>query len=345
MKWRQTTFQYVTPATGECGPQFNVSSDGWGASAQVFVEGTPSVLYQAFKDFLGYSSVGNKAGTKFVKRVLPHSMPGFDRTGGTTGRSILWCNSVSVDAQVTPTGHEHFNGRYLPSFQWARLTLRYTSLRYKLLEDNDPAVTGVDSGWAGIPDESLLTRYVFHIRKPSVRVITAPQGTFYFRKVENDDTSILAAFGVPINESGADVTIRWIDVPEIPDANIARGLGTVNRTKFFEYEPETLVMMPPDYTPTVQADGTTAYSIDYKFNFNPKVARTAAGGATAGRTQRGHNWFLRRYNNGAGYLLDYRPLDSKDTTDTVGVTPLESPPYRRFEFKWLFRLKEAPNDA
>lgn len=340
MRWRDTTFTYALPAGGGNGPRFNVSSDGWTASADVYVRGTPSALAQAFKDFLGYSEVGNKGGVKYVKRTLPHSMPGFNRPGAETGRPILWCTSLSVEEQITFLGYETFEGRSLPKFAWARLGLRYSSLRYKLLEDSDPKVVGTDSQFGGIPDESKLTRNVFVIVKPSVRVITAPQGTFHFRKVANTDNTVLAGFGVPINESGADVTVRWVDVPEIPHANISRAMGCVNTTRFMDWDAETLLCMPADYTPVVQANGTTAYTIDYKFNFNPKVARTNAGGAVPGTTQRGHNWFLKKINDGGGYTFDYRPLDAKETDVLAGA--LDSPPYRRFDFKWLLRLKEAP---
>lgn len=336
MKFRSTTY-FIANGNHGNGPTFTFTPDGWRAKLTVMIpNATSAVIAQARQDFLGYSELKALVAVFWVRRVLPHSLPLYLKTGGPQqGKPALWATSFELLDNYTLNGHEfspadaaHVNG--LPKWRWAKAVLGYSTYRFDLLEDTDPDVRGLPPHSAH-PDEGRLNRFVVRTERPASRVVTCPQGAFSWVPGPNEGGTAPCAFGVPVSEGVTEVTWRWSDVPAVPRAAIRRLMGTVNATEFDGFPPQTLLMGSPDIVETVQSTGAPGYQIDLKATYVSKIAKTNTNGNVAGETPLGWNHYLKKVKTTGGQVfIDYRLLTGSGAAN--GTTP-----FRATEYRDLFR--------
>lgn len=333
MLWRNTFYLHCSPDFG-AGPLLSVGADSWKATTHIFIDGSPSKVATALKDFLGYSEVKTQLGVPYISRTVPYSLAHYRRSDPSfEGMPILWCSGFSVVENMTKLPgrpHEYDTlGNPLPLFKWAKVQLTFQSYRYSIRPDTDPQTYG-SGAYGAIPDEAQLERFVFRTDAPKVRTITTPVGTWSWEALGAEQPGP-AAFGVPVNEGVNQLVYTHFDRPDKPDTRIARALGTVNSVAFDGHAAGTLLCDGPTMTPGVMANGAPSYTYQFRFSKLSKIARTSTGGATAGVTVYGHNHFLRKFAAGGGAVTaEYRRL-------LDGAGGAGNPVYRSTDFAELFR--------
>lgn len=324
--FRDTTFTDSTPVNGGRQIVMQFADDASRIERPVLVDW--GAIQQAKADFLGYAELRAVDVGKYISRVTPHGFEG----QLLNGKPWLWAQSISRVEALSPQGQRPAGD---PDFNRALMQLVYTSRRHGVYEDHVAEMTGtatdphnggtVANPLAGLPDEATLSRFVTKLYKPTARSVTVPQAILnWVPQGAEPAGKILEGLGK--REPGLDLTYIHHLRPEVPFTAIGTTMGKVNGGTFDGFPAQTLLCMEPEIEPKVSPLGTTVYDIHFHFRYLPKF--------DLGGTARGHNWFLRAWEQVVAMVktafIDYRRVNTKadgSGTDVFGTA----------NFKNLFR--------
>jgi len=256
--WRSTTFsEIVDPASPN---EAHAVDQG---RAQRVIKVAWDAREQAARDFLGTSEVVNFGGGNYLSRTVPHSYPGYPK---------LYCTSIPRVEGVGPVGHNgSLDGEHLARYQFALLTLVYTTPPYETLTDNELVANGdVDAN--GNPSEGVALeqgrpRYVSLVPKPGMRVLT-----FNRSLLKNANTSMPVLEAVPLNVPHLDLTWTWHQVPKaaLPWATWQVGQGRINNATFGVFQAGTLLIEPPEPRPITGPFGDRYFDVVIRARYLPQ---------------------------------------------------------------------------
>jgi hypothetical protein len=264
-----------------------------------------------------------------IQRVLPQGYehlpaPSDDPT------ITLWLFPTQVDSMegYKFLGKETEGSFELIRYAFARVTLTYESVTYKVVADGETLGSG------GYPDESLLKRYVTKIVQPAVEYMTLPYGQYKYVPEEGNPptgTPVLGTNGTM--QAYSDITYTWHQVPRLPPGSGYAGYitavfthpGTVNESVFDGFPPETLLLLSVESRPYRTIGGVYVFDYIYKMRYRNNKQHPP----NAGSTDKGHNHILwQRNDNPATY--GYYKL----TADGTGST---RSPLGKQDFSKLFK--------
>jgi hypothetical protein len=162
-----------------------------------------------------------------------------------------------------------FSDGDIARYQFARVTIRYESLTYKVAEDEASG----DEGGSGVP-----SRFVTKTSQPSAEYLTLPQGGF---KWENSNVPVTGGRGQIVPSSLINYT--WHQVPALPDAvTSGKYVGTVNDAIFDKYAKGTLLCTGIDSKPYRAINGMLVYDVTFRLKYYEPQGNG-----------KGHNYFFR----------------------------------------------------
>lgn len=356
--WRSTSYT-------EKAPEAPNERFGMGSSAITrqfdLLSGSFQSRLQAAYDFLGYSRVvaNPDPGTSterpyFVVRVNPMPYAGLIASTFVPAFSVVTPDGTSVPdltnrfyamaiSRTEPLGQPKGlnvnatpGGTAAANYNRARLTLEFSTLPYRVLDDtqvldvyNTPNEGQIlqDFGWPS-------TRYIVRHFEPFSRLIKIP----YNRLMANGKITPVA---FPFREGGATLRYTQIRVPlegPVPGVNLSRCgsmLGTLNSQSFDGYPASTLLY--DSYSLNQYQDAVGMYVADVTHTFiympHPSTGRNANGGAgPAAGQQMGWNYAL---DINAQGVIDYYQVTSPPPGSNV---PFQSAAAAtNFTFADLFR--------
>lgn len=287
-----------------------------------------------FSEAVSYVKNGKKL--YYIKRYLPqpYPQPLKIRTKDNTEITWMYATDIASIQGLSPTKTDN-DGNL--EFQYARITIQYSTLTYRLKKDEEmPPRLGIvgDEGWAEWPqkndDDDLSnfpnTRYITRHIQPTAEYLRLPFGVFkwvYDITETPDDPSLRAnvANGAGTIVPSTEVVYTWHQVPFVP-RKIRDYLGCVNEFGFDVFESETLLLVAAEVRPYRQIGGLPAYDVVYKMkHFNPP-------GRNANSNRRGHhNRLLKQEVNKDGW--EWRRVSSNGKTTDECI-------YAKVDFEQLF---------
>lgn len=179
-----------------------------------------------------------------------------------------------VDMQeFNPADQRFLDGR-------AKMKVTYRSRDYEVRSDADAERARISTELVTrTPCPTELTRYVSRKWSYSISAIPLPLGKGgTVLKFSEGPAGVLGQevkAGPPLLLPRKQITYTWHHVPDVPHAAIDACLGRTNLNKFdgvpgYElFEPDTLLMQPPEINRMRSVDGRICWEIIYKFDFNP----------------------------------------------------------------------------
>jgi hypothetical protein len=317
--WRTTIFVERWPGS----PREAFANDR-SVAERVYDVAPYTARVKAVEDFIGFATVLTKNGGKYVHRQTPHYHP--DWTDEYNNYFLYATEVSSIEGIATPiTAGQTFPNLKEPgvdvsNYLKARLTVKYESLTYDILEDNQVAADSF-----GNPDESALTRYVTPTWKPQADYLTLPTGTYYFVGLAGP---VAVSRGIGKILVNYDVSLKWHLVPPacvgttlvnpaLTTPSIDLALGKVNKADCFGYKKGTLLLLAAEIERRRSPLGDRIYDITYRFKFfNP----TGSGNV-------GHQFILRPEDNPATWrevvTSNANPPVTNLVAQTAGVNPYD----------------------
>jgi hypothetical protein len=266
-----------------------------------------------------------------VERDLPDVYSVFSDLQPKFGRgALVWAQAIeSIDGVgLMDQADSLHGGTTSASYELARLTVRYESVTYPIIPDDDNGLHGsAASDGRVVPLESNLQRYVTRVVQPAAEALTLPPQAYKF--VTDQNPLLGAALHiVPSSE----VHYIWHRVPGRPKA-VTQTIGCVNRGLFDGWSDGTLLLLAVEVKPYKWITGRRLCDITYKMKYfsalDPQTDREYS-------PPRGHNYFLRYFRGGTtnpGY----------DLATHNGVATLFGgiPVYSRIPFSSLFNPSQA----
>lgn len=267
-----------------------------------------------------------------IRRTLPDPYSAVaDHLPEVRSGSLAWATAIeTVDGLGTFTAADQiFTSVKVSDYDVARMTVRYESLNYPILDDEQVVSLEGGSGTSvntgnQIPMERCLGRFVTRVVQPAAEALTLPHGTFVFTE---DQTPILGA-NLRIVPS-TEVHYVWHRVPGRPRA-VTQAIGCVNAAEFDGFARGTLLLLAVEVKPYRWLTGRRLCDITYKMKHFSALDTTLSP-VREYTPERGHNWFLRTYPDGSSpptYML----LTHNGNTIANGGQPV----YREADFTALF---------
>lgn len=259
------------------------------ANPNVVVLTPAAAIWQAAKDFLGFTTVATQPGigTKYLSRTLPAIHPDFQAASGlgTKALSFLAATDIERIEGIRPRGQD---ANKVGQFNEAKVRVVYDGLPYNLMDD--PTLQTFSSS-SGFPDESTLLRYIYAWQEPSGQALKFKS----LHPIQWTIRSQAMEQGMNVPVYMADVYVVWYQVPTeaVPSTAIRDTIGKTNAADFGVDVGGVLTHYPGQYgapfpglykkgtficeTPKIEkpyrmANGFFATDITYHFKWMPNGA-------------------------------------------------------------------------
>lgn len=247
-------------------------------------------------NMVGYSELLTVGGNTYIHRVIPKAHPISHR-----GKRFLYARDIlSVEGRTPISEGIDRDGRY-GVHTTATVTVGYQTVPYKILPDSAVLTS------PGVPDESLLKRYITRLAAPAGEYFQLPRGSHRWL---SDLTPANQTLGRIINR--LDFAYTWHEVPGLPDSLVG-AIGKVNSVMFDKFPANNLYLVAIEAVPYKSIIGTTVWDITYRMRY------------TVG-DQPGHNSFLR-----------YKGQTFATVWDTPVTGPANTKVFESVDFHTLFR--------
>lgn len=305
--------------------------------------------------WLGYSEVSQlgTSGPKYVSRVTPQpyrgsvaeTRPGTDQD---SSQFWLWATAVEKIEGHSPAGIDVVTGA--PLFEFARITIVYESLTYRIVTDQEMVLKGKVAN--GVIDESTLCRNVTRVVHPTAEYLTLGFGRYRWAEGATPPKgNFLTGANIGITVPSQEVVYTWHQVPRskprsdagppsyaVPEA-AKKAIGTVNKYDFDfntdgtpKFPAGTLLLTAIEVKPYRWIHNYYYSDVTYKMRYFNAV-RPGTFPPEHYATPKGHNYFLytpqpQENNNFQNY--DYYLLTHDGEPTGIKV-------YQESDFKDLFR--------
>jgi hypothetical protein len=311
----------------------------------------------ATQNWIGYPVIktdySQSPPVQYISRIIPFGNPEWLNVD--TGNPFMWCTRVETkphsfltdDAGTNPLPTDG-----TPPFDYASQLLHFESPMYDVRDDNDPLVIGPyiqgGSPYAGLPDESLLTRYVTILNKPSGEYLSLPAGSFKY--VIQSPTAVPGQPG--IIQPSSRYEIAWEQVPRAAIGmkainktapptgySIDYAIGKLNLTTFMGCQPGTLLCEPPAVTPIRSIQGLKLFRVVFGLKYF-EGGFLQAPNPNAGKLSGFNSVYYPPSGGNPGFYAEV-------TTDGMSHSPGDDTPttqyhiYRYAEFANMFRVPAA----
>lgn len=270
---------------------------------------------QAARDFLGHAELVEFGGFTYLSRTIPHTYPGTDK---------LYCTDIPKVEGVGPIGATGSDSTLLAEYQFAILTLVYTTPPYEIYDDNTMLVAGYQDS-NGNPSEGAALaagqpRYVSVAPTPGMRTLVFNRGL-----VKREDNGAPIPEGIPFPSPHLDFEFTWWHVPQaaLPWSVWGKTMGKINDAAFYVSDAQTLLMEAPKVTPITGPFGDRTFNVTFKARYYPQFDFSDPPVA------KGWNYILAPTGNGASADLAM----VKMVLDGAGGTVT---PFRTADFSLCF---------
>jgi len=244
-------------------PQESMGSDGFRAR-RIF--DTPwETRWKFLTAMFGSASLEGVDGHAVVLRELPEA---YKVDFGTGPVNFMYPAAIE---SIEHIGNTKWNTTLRSAVtEWARVSIGYETLHYRLLSDEYLREEYDDEGY-----ESCLARFVSIWVQPSAEYLTLPHGSLRWSEPGGvQGVQVTGSYGRI--QPSAEIMIVWHRVPGLPTA-ISQLLGSVNaqvmgvESRSLTFHPQTLLYTHAEVKPYRWFDNRLYYDITMKFkHFDPQ---------------------------------------------------------------------------